>query len=104
MPQIGHMSNYASNDYSYDDACDRDFEDRQELLAAEADEYDACDHDSDPIYWVGPSNPYDDWQAYCSACDDAVDGREDEYDGAPCCRAQVTAGRDSGEHEPGCGG
>ena len=28
--------------------------------------------------------------------------REPEDDGAPCCRAQVTAGRDSGEHEPGC--
>lgn len=25
-----------------------------------------------------------------------------EDDGAPCCRAQVTAGRDSGQHEPGC--
>jgi len=63
-----------------------------------------CDHAADPIYWVGPNSPDEDWRAFCSECDAPVEGRDDEYDGAPCCRAQVTAGTMSGEHEPGCNG
>lgn len=89
----------------------------EQQLDMESDSYDAGWRQRmawDDDYYAGM--PDEDEHAYdmddlnenevpwCYGCDAYATCGDYEPDGAPCCRAQVTAGPYSGEHEPGCNG